>query len=58
MALVAQLSTSVQTALKASMTFGAREEQLGLARKGQGDLVASVKRRIARGALSFPELVN
>jgi hypothetical protein len=57
-ALVSQLSSSVQTALQASMTFGSRAEQLSLARKGQGELVASVKRRIARGALSFPELVN
>lgn len=57
-ALVNQLSTSVQTALKASMGFGSRAEQLELARKGQGELVASVKRRIARGALSFPQLVN
>jgi hypothetical protein len=57
-ALVNQLSASVQTALRASMTFGSRAEQLELARKGQGELVASVKRRIARGALSFPQLVN
>lgn len=57
-ALVNQLSGSVQTAIKASMSFGSRVEQLDLARKGQGELVASVKRRIARGALSFPELVN
>ena len=57
-ALVGQLSTSVQTALTSSMTFGSRTEQLELAHRGQGELVASVKRRIARGTLSFPELVN
>ncbi|MBL8918685.1 MAG: hypothetical protein JNJ54_07505 [Myxococcaceae bacterium] len=56
--LVNQLSSSVQTALRASMSFGSRGEQLELARKGQGELVASVKRRIARGALTFPQLVN
>lgn len=57
-AFVGQLSTSVQTAIKASMSFGSRLEQLDLARKGQAELVSSVKRRIARGAVTFPELVN
>jgi hypothetical protein len=56
--LVGPLSASVQTALKASMAFGSRAEQLELAKKGQAELVASVRRRIAGGALSFPELVN
>lgn len=57
-ALVSELSTSVQTALKASMAFSSREEQLELARKGQAELVTSMKRRLARGSVSFPELVN
>jgi len=57
-AFVGQLSTSVQTAIKASMSFGSRLEQLDLARKGQAELVSSVKRRIARGTVTFPELVN
>ncbi|MBE2250726.1 MAG: hypothetical protein IAE78_14410 [Myxococcus sp.] len=57
-AFVGQLSSSVQTALKASMSFGSRAEQLELARKGQAELVSSVRRRIARGAVTFPELVN
>ena len=57
-AFVGQLSTSVQTAIKASMSFGSRLEQLDLARKGQAELVSSVRRRIARGTVTFPELVN
>jgi hypothetical protein len=56
--LVGPLSASVQNALKASMSFGSRAEQLELAKRGQAELVASVRRRIAGGALSFPELVN
>ncbi|MDX2010317.1 MAG: hypothetical protein SFW67_09010 [Myxococcaceae bacterium] len=56
--LVGPLSASVQTALKASMAFASRAEQLEQAKKGQAELVASVRRRIAGGALSFPELVN
>lgn len=57
-ALVGSLSSSVQAALGSSMTFGSRAEQLSLARRGQAELVTSVRRRLARGALSFPELVN
>ncbi|MCU0695037.1 MAG: hypothetical protein MUC96_00760 [Myxococcaceae bacterium] len=56
--LVGPLSASVQTALKASMAFASRAEQLELAKKGQAELVSSVRRRIAGGTLSFPELVN
>jgi hypothetical protein len=57
-AFVSQLSTSVRAAIEASMSFGTRSEQLSFARKGQAELVSSVKRRIARGSLLFPELVN
>ncbi len=56
-ALVAGLSPSVQTAVAASLRFGSRAEQLALARRGHLELVASVKRRLAQGALSFTELV-
>jgi hypothetical protein len=56
--LVNQLSSSVQTALKASTAFASREEQLTLARKGHAELVDSVRRRFARGTLSFIDLVN
>jgi hypothetical protein len=40
------------------MAFSSRAEQLELAKKGQAELVSSVRRRIAGGTLSFPELVN
>lgn len=57
-ALVSELSTSVQTALQASTAFSSRAEQLQLAKQGQQALVDAVKRRLARGTLSFTELVN
>lgn len=52
-----QLAPSMQNAVRASMAFGSRADQLRLARKGHNELVSAVKKQVARGKLSFSEIV-
>ncbi len=52
-----KLAPSMQSAVRASMSFGSRADQLRLARRGHHELVTAVKRQVARGKLSFGELV-
>jgi len=54
---LAQLAPSMQSAVRANMGFASRAEQLRMARRGQQGLVSAVKRGVARGRISFPELV-
>jgi hypothetical protein len=54
---LAQLAPSMQAAVRANMGFASRAEQLRMARRGHHELVSAVKRGVARGRISFPELV-
>jgi hypothetical protein len=54
---LAKLAPSMQSAVRANMVFTSRAEQLRMARRGQQELVSAVKRGLARGRISFPELV-
>jgi hypothetical protein len=47
----------MQNAVRANMVFASRAEQSKLAREGHHALVTSVKKVLARGTLSFAELV-
>lgn len=51
------LAPAMQNAVKASMAFGSRADQLRLARRGHNDLVSAVKKQVAQGKLSFAEIV-
>jgi hypothetical protein len=52
-----RLAPSMQNAVRASMSFGSRADQLRHARRGHQELVSAVKRQVARGKLSFAEIV-
>lgn len=54
---LAALSPSLQNALRASMAFRSRADQLNAARKGQAELVASVKKLVTQGKVTFSEIV-
>jgi len=54
---LAGLAPSMQAAVRANMAFQSRSDQLALARRGHAELVAAMKRLVARGKISFPELV-
>lgn len=54
---IKQLAPSMQNALRASMSFSSRADQLRFARRGQNELVAAVKKQVAQGRLSFAEIV-
>jgi hypothetical protein len=54
---LAGLVPSMQAAVRANMAFQSRSDQLALARRGHAELVAAMKRLVARGKISFPELV-
>jgi hypothetical protein len=54
---IARLAPAMQNAVRASMAFGSREDQLHHARRGHDELVSALKRQVARGTLDFPELV-
>jgi len=55
---IPSLAPSLQTALRASMGFSSRAEQLKLARAGQAELVAAMKRQVGLRRLSFVDLVS
>jgi hypothetical protein len=48
----------MQKALKASMAFVSRADQLTLARRGQVELAAAMQNLIARGKISFARVVQ
>jgi hypothetical protein len=54
---IGQLAPSMQNAVRASLAFGSRMDQLRLARRGHQDLVAALKKQVAQGKLSFAEIV-
>jgi hypothetical protein len=51
------LPPSLQSALRANTAFDSRADQLRVARAGHNELVSAVKRLLARGKVSFWELV-
>lgn len=54
---IGRLAPSMQNALRASMSFGSRADQLRLARRGHEELVTAMKKQVAQGKLSFAEIV-
>lgn len=54
---IGALSPTLQNALKANLAFGSRRDQLRLAQLGRGELVAAVKRLMARGRVSFADVL-
>jgi hypothetical protein len=54
---VKTLAPSMQSALKAATVFASRADQLKVARRGQRALAAALQRKVARGTLSFANLV-
>ncbi len=52
-----KLSASMQNAVRASMAFGSRADQLTLARRGQKELAAAVQKLVARGQISFVDVL-
>lgn len=57
-AFLGRLAPSMQNAVRASMAFGSRADQLRFARRGHQELVTAVKRQVAQGKLSFAEIVS
>ncbi len=54
----AQLTPSLQAALRANMSFGSNADRLVLARRGHQELVSAMKRLVSRGSVSFAEMVT
>jgi hypothetical protein len=54
---IARLAPAMQNAIRANMSFVSREEQLKAARRGQNELVSAVKKQVARGKVSFAEII-
>lgn len=52
-----QLPTTLQNAVRANLGVGSRTDQVQLARRGHFELVSGLKRLVARGKVSFQELV-
>lgn len=52
------LAPTMQNAMRAHQGFGSRAEQVQAARLGRRELVAAIKRLVAAGKVSFPELVS
>jgi hypothetical protein len=52
------LSPSMLNAVRASMAFGSRADQLTLARRGQGELAAALQKLVARGQVTFAEILT
>jgi hypothetical protein len=55
---ISTLSPTLQNAMRANMGFGSRTEQLQYAKKGHSELVSAVKKLVARGKVSFAEIVG
>lgn len=56
--LTASLPQTFQSALRASGAFGSRGEQLRLARQGQEQFVAALKKQYSRGQVAFADLAG
>jgi hypothetical protein len=54
---VGQLPASLQAAVRANMGFASRAAQLQQAQKGHDELVGAMKRLVARGKVSFSQMV-
>jgi hypothetical protein len=54
---IARLAPAMQNAIRANMSFVSREEQLKAARRGQNELSSAVKKQVARGKVSFAEII-
>ena len=54
---LSSLAAPMQAALKASTTFASRSDQLRMARRGHLGIVAILKKQMARGRLSFHDLI-
>lgn len=52
-----KLAPSMQAAVRASMAFASRADQLRHARRGQHELVAAMKKQVSQGRVSFAEMV-
>jgi hypothetical protein len=55
---VAALTPTMRHALRSGMAFGSRSDQLTLAKRGQRELAAALKKLVARGQLSFAEVLG
>lgn len=55
---IARLAPAMQNAIRANMSFVSREEQLKEARRGQNELSSAVKKQVARGKVSFAEIIT
>ncbi|MFY0570262.1 hypothetical protein ACN28E_41460 [Archangium lansingense] len=55
---IARLAPAMQSAIRANMSFVSREEQLRAARRGQNELISAVKKQVARGKVSFAEIIT
>jgi hypothetical protein len=55
---IARMAPSMQNAVRANMAFLSRADQLRLARRGQDELVSALKKQVARGKLSFEDIVG
>ncbi|QRO00830.1 hypothetical protein JRI60_18245 [Archangium violaceum] len=55
---IARLAPAMQSAIRANMSFVSREEQLRAARRGQNELISAVKKQVARGKVSFAEIIS
>ena len=55
---IGQLAPSLQSAVKANMGFNSRADQLQQAQRGRDELVSAVKRLVARGKVSFSQMVG
>ncbi len=54
---LARLPATLQNAMRANMGFGSRADQLLQARRGHLELVTGMKKLVARGKVSFSEIV-
>lgn len=54
---LSRMAPSMQNAVRASMAFSSRADQLRLAKAGREELVNAVKKQVAQGKVSFTEIV-
>jgi hypothetical protein len=56
--LMGRLPQTLQNAVRANMGFASKKEQQRLARQGREELAAGVQRLLAKGQVSFAELLS
>lgn len=54
---LSRMAPAMQNAVRASMAFPSRADQLRLAKAGHHELVSAVKKQVAQGKVSFTEIV-